>query len=805
MYAVRLAGRPGAALALALAAALGLTGRPAPAAVPLPTGGAVERVDFERHLMGVFGRAGCNNGSCHGSFQGKGGFRLSLFGYDPEKDFTALTRDQFGRRLDPVDPEHSLLLLKATGRVPHEGGQRFGKGSWQYQLFLDWVRQGGAWHKGSGEVAALSVSPPEVAFGKPGEASRLVVRARFADGSEEDVTAFSDFRVADDAVAEVSPLGQVKSLRPGDTACTVIYRGNVQAVRLLVPMPAAPGFVYPNLPAANFIDREVLAKLRRLNMVPSDLAGDAEFLRRVTIDVTGSLPLPEEVRRFLADPAPDKRARKVDELLASPRHAALWATKFSDVTGNNTDSLENPQPLRAKRSQMWHDWFVKRLRDNVPYDEIVRGVLCATSRDELPPSEWLAQTKKIDEEMAKGWDTSYPERASLDLFWRRQQPVMPEQWGEKTAAAFLGVRLECAQCHKHPTDRWTQADYRAYANIFTTVTVGVSPETRKLIDEENQERRKAASDPKKQNQLNQVREMFVGPNPRTKPFTHPDTNAPLPAKALGGPVITVKSGEDPREKLFDWMLRPENPFFARSFVNRVWAHYFGVGLVEPVDDFSLANPPSNAKLLDALAAEFRSSGYDVRKLERLILASRTYQLSAVPNETNRLDKNNFSHAYVRPLLAEVVVDVLNDALGAAEQYGNDAPAGRRMTEVGSSRLQNAALGYTLRIFGRPPRTTACDCERAMDPALPQTLFRMTDTTVLQKLQSATGRAAQLARGKLSDDECLDELFLATLTRPPTADERATFTRYRATQPDRRAALADTLWALINTREFILNH
>jgi hypothetical protein len=806
MNAVRLAGHPGGVLLLALAVALGATARPAPAAVVLPTGGSVERVDFERHLMGVFGRAGCNNGSCHGSFQGKGGFRLSLFGYDPEKDFTALTRDQFGRRIDPVDPDRSLLLLKATGQVAHEGGQRFGQGSWQYQLFRDWLRSGAEWRKGSGDVAALTVTPPEAAFGKPGETGQLEVRAKFADGTEEDVTAFCDFRIADDAVAEVTPLGKLKSVRAGDTACTVIYRGNVQAVRVLVPMPAAPGFVYPSLPEVNFIDREVLAKLRRLNMVPSELAGDAEFLRRLTIDVTGSLPTPDEVRAFLADPKPDKRVRTIDELLASPRHAGLWATKLDDITGNNTDALENPQQLRPKRSQMWHDWFARRIRENRPYDEIVRGVLCATSRDGRSPEEWLAEVKKIDAELEKGFGDSYADRPSLDLFWRRQQAVPPEQWGEKTAAAFLGVRLECAQCHKHPTDRWTQADYRSYANLFTAVAVGVSPESKKLVDAENAERNKQATDPKQKQQVVPVRELFVGANGKVQRFTHPDTGKPLPAKALGGPEISAGPGQDPREELFRWMDRPDNPFFARSFANRVWAHYFGVGLVEPVDDFSLANPPSNAKLLDALADEFRSSGYDIRKLERTILLSRTYQLSAVPNETNRLDRNNFARAYVRPMMAEVVVDVLNDALGATETYGTDAPAGRRMTEVGASRLQaNPNLMYALRIFGRPPRTTACDCERAMGPALPQTLYRMTDPGIQAKLQSKIGRAAQLAAGNLSDERCLEELFLAALARPPHPDERAVFARHRAAQKDRRAALADTLWALVNTREFILNH
>jgi hypothetical protein len=768
---------------------------------PAPEG----RVDFERHVMGLFGRLGCNAGSCHGSFQGKGGFRLSLFGYDPEKDYYALSRDALARRLNPVDPDRSLLLLKAAGQVEHGGGKRFDRDSWQYRALRDWIAGGARWQKGSGEVAALTIAPTEVAFAGPGQAGQLRVSARFADGTEEDVTRLCDFRSNDDAVAEVSAEGHVKGLRPGDTAVVVAYRGTVQAVRVLVPYAAAPGFVYPDVPTANFLDRAVLAKLRRLNVVPSDLASDAAFLRRVTIDTTGGLPSPEDVRAFLADPDPDKRAKKIDELLTHPLHAALWATKFCDITGNNTDQLENPAQFRAKRSQMWHDWFRMRLGLNVSYDEIVRGVLCATSRDGQSPEEWLKEVKAVEAAAQKGFESPYASRMSLDLFWRRQQANVPiEQWGERTAAAFLGVRLECAQCHKHPFDRWTQADYRAYANLFGQVTVAASPEARKLIDGENQERAKKGN----QNQVPRVRELFVNAT-RPRALPHPDTNRPLPARALGGPEIKVEGAADARAKLFEWLRSPDNPYFARAFVNRVWGHYFGVGIVEPVDNFSVGNPPSNDRLLDELARDFVEHGYDIRHVERVVLNSRTYQLSAVPNATNRLDRRNYSHAYVRPLLAEAVVDVLNDALGLKEAFGNDGPPGCRAVEIGSSRLQgNGNVAYAFRIFGRSPRTAACDCERAQDPALPQKLFLMSDPAVLNKLQAATrgdGRLAQLLKSGRGDDDILEELFLAMLTRPPTPAERRHFEQYRSSRNDRERAFADTLWALLNTREFILNH
>jgi hypothetical protein len=763
--------------ALAAGAALLLVPSPGRAGVNLPGGTTLERVDFERHVMGLFGRMGCNAGSCHGSFQGKGGFRLSLFGYEPAKDYLALTRDMLARRINPVEPDRSLLLLKATGQVEHGGGVRFGKGSWQYQILREWIVRGAPWREGSGEVKSVQVTPPEHAFGKAGEAVRLRVRARFADGSEEDITPFSDFRTNDDAVAEVSNLGAVTALRPGATAVVVSYRGNVLPVRVLVPVEAPPGFVYPQVPATNYIDREVFARLRRLNMVPSELAPDEEFLRRVTIDTIGALPSPDEVRAFLASKDPNKRAKKIDELLAHPMHAALWATKFCDITGNNTLALEQPQNLKSKRSQMWHDWFRKRLAENVPYDEIVKNVLCATSREGRPVDEWLAETRQIDDAALGGHDYPYAERQTLDLFWRRQQQVPIEQWGEKTAAAFLGVRLECAQCHKHPFDRWTQAEYRAYANVFGQVQFGVQPDAKKLVDEENKAR-KANAPKKNNNQIPIVREVFLAPKARSLP--HPDTKKPLPARALGGPEIRVERGQDARQALFAWMRSPDNPFFARSFVNRVWGHYFGVGLVHPVDDFSLANPPSNDKLLDALAKDFVEHNYDIRHLERRILNTRVYQLTSKTNATNKLDRNNYAHSYVRPMMAEVVVDVINSAVGATEKFGADIKPGSRAVEVGSTLLNQApALNYTLRIFGRPPRTTACDCERAMEPALPQKLYTMTDVALLAKLRAPTGRLAELLRGGKSDEQILDELFLATLTRYPRPADRELFREYRA--------------------------
>jgi hypothetical protein len=431
----------------------------------------------------------------------------------------------------------------------------------------------------------------------------------------------------------------------------------------------------------------------------------------------------------------------------------------------------------------------------------------------MTADEWLAFVKKVDEQTEKGFTTDYPEKKTLDMFWRRQGQVPIEQWGEKVAVAFLGVRLECCQCHKHPTDRWTQEEYWAFANIFAPVTFAnnqfSTPTVKKAVDAENTARREELAKGGKKvnnNQLMLVRELFINERPnRGRP--NPSTGKVPTPKTLGGPEIALKAGEDPREKLAEWITAKDNPYFARSFVNRVWGHYFGVGLVNPVDDFSLANPPTNARLLDALAADFVESGYDIRKLEKAVLMSRTYQLDYQPNETNKFDKNNFSHAYVRPLMAEQVVDVLNSALGVDETFApqDGAPAGTKVVEVGSSRITNPNLAYALRIFGRPPRTTACDCERAAEPALPQVLFRMTDNSIMQKFNDRKGRIAEWGASKLPNDELVEELFLSTLSRMPRPDEKAEAVKHLGETKTRREAVTDLVWALVNTREFILNH
>jgi hypothetical protein len=765
--------------------------------VRLPNGADLHEVNFERHVASLIGRMGCNSGACHGSFQGRGGFRLSLFGYSPDADYAAFTRDGMGRRVNVGDPDKSLILLKPMSQVPHEGGQRFAKGSWQYQVLREWISQGAKWGPGDSSVKRVEVLPRLHRFNKPGESVALKVMVEFGDGTRADMTPFCDFRVKDDYIADVSPSGEVHGLRPGDTAVIVAYRGHLLYARILVPAPAESGFVFPAVPEANFIDHEVFAKLRQLNIVPSGLAGDAEFLRRVTLDTIGTLPTPDEVRAFLGDRAADKRTRKIDALLAHPMHAALWATKFCDITGNNLDVLEDPPELRPKRAKMWHDWFRKRIADNMPYDRIVRGVLTATSRDGLAIDRWIEREVALNQAVNKGFKTDYADRPGLDLFWRRE--VTLQQTAEQIATAFLGVRLECAQCHKHPYDRWTQTDYRAFVNVFTQTRFDSSPEVTEAVTEMLETRRQAPPG-KAGPPIPRLREVYVAKRPGGLQ-SHPVTDEPLSPKALGGPELDFKG--DARAKLCDWLVRPDNPFFARVFVNRVWALYFGKGLVDPVDNFSVANPPSNEKLLHALAGDFTEHRYDIRRLERAILVSRTYQLSAVPNKTNRHDRNNFAHAYARRLMAEEVADVLNAALGVKESFGPNVPPGARAIEIAPNRVQDAHLANIFRIFGRPARSTTCDCERSTEPAVPQTLFLMSDPVVVRKI--TTGRLKKLLEERQSDGEVVEELFLATLSRFPSETEKQAALEHVKAAKDRQAGFVDTLWALINTREFILNH
>jgi hypothetical protein len=772
-----------------------VAGIAAPPAAAAPPGPAVpEAVGLDRHVAGLLGRLGCNAGSCHSAAMGKGGLKLSLFGADPARDYEALVG---GGRVDTDTPKQSLLVRKPTQQVSHGGGRRVEPGSWEHRVLLRWVEQGARRGPGSA-VRRLTLTPGEVKLTGPGDKAQVRVTAEFADGSREDVTGFSTFRSGDEDVAGVDAAGGVRGHRPGLTSVVVGYGGAWTPAVVLVPRPVAADFRYPDVPADHPIDRVVRARLRALNLVPSPACTDAEFLRRVTIDVSGSLPTPEEVRAFLADPDTGKRAKKVDGLLAHPRHAALWATRFLDWTGCDVDALEEPADLRPGRARMWHHWFRQRLADNTPYDRVVRGVLCGTTRGGKQLAGWMdEEADRLATLRERGTDPGYAGRPFLDLYWRRLDgngPVPPERMAELTAAAFLGVRLQCAQCHRHPTDRWTQTDYRALANAFAPVRFGQSAALRGAVVDRLEAGRARGARP-----LPRLGEVYVEAG-ADRSLPDPVTGKPLAARALGGPAL---GGADPREALADWMTSPRNPFFARNFANRVWQHYFGRGLVDPVDDFSDAHPPAVPELLDLLAREFVEGGYDIRKLERLVLTSHTYQLSAAANDTNGEDESGLARFRPRRPTAEVVADLIHDACGAETDYAPDASKGARATEVATSRPQNPFLRRVAVAFGRPERRQACDCERRADPVLAESLLLMADPDVLRL--AARGRVARLVADKTPDTRAVEEVFLSALSRPPGAAERKGSLAYVAGRADRKAGLEGLLWALLNTREFILVH
>lgn len=770
------------------------------ASIPLPGGTKLEEVDFERHVMAVVSRMGCNAGACHGSFQGRGGFRLSLFAFDFDMDHSGIFD-----LVDADDPDASYLLEKATLQTEHGGGKRFDVGSWQYRVFREWIAAGAERSAGSGEVVALEPVPKTVRLRKPGSSAQLKVMATFADGSQENVTPFCEFRVKDDYVAEMGEGGFIRSLNPGDTAIAISYLGTVRAAKVLVPADVPQTFIYPKYEITNYVDRAVDARLRQLNIVPSKLASDEEFLRRVTIDTIGSVPSPDEIRAFQDDPNPQKRSKKIDELLNNPLHAAVWATRLSDITGNDTESLEQP---REKRSRMWHDWLRVRLERNAGWDEIVRGILTATSRGDTDPQEWVRTTTELETTARETFETDYADRDTLDLYWSRRN-VNLEQLSEQTAAAFLGVRLQCCRCHKHPYDRWSQEDYRAFANVFGQVKNGASPAAQGAIQAENQRRQGMPNNQR----LPQLREVFVDVA-RPQRLNDPKTNRPLPPIAPGGPELDASS--DTRTQLVDWMLDSQNPFFARAFVNRVWDHYFGRGIVHPVDDFSVGNPPSNEALLAALAEDFVRRGFDIRHIERVILTSRTWQSSATPNETNIHDRSNFARSYPRRMMAPVVIDVLNAALGVEQQFTADALEGERAVQVASTRVRDNNLRTTFRVFGKSDRKSACDCDGSNDPSLSQTLYMMTDDVLMRRIRngrlrqllSVGNRMQRLQNGSIDHEELgevLDEMSLAIFTRKPTPAERRRTIEHVMRRDNGFEAMVDVVWAMVNSREFILNH
>ena len=543
---------------------------------------------------------------------------------------------------------------------------------------------------------------------------------------------------------------------------------------------------FPEYRPHNPIDSHVAVKLQKVGIHPSDLCSDEEFLRRTYLDVIGTLPTAAEARRFLEDDSTERRARLVDELLNRPEYAMYWATKFSDWTGN--DNRFTPQP-RAKTGWLWYDWLEDKLARNVPYDEIVGGFITATSREGRELDKLLSEYDAVRENLDEGFDDgTYGSRRTNDIFWKKATNGRAANVALQTAYAFLGVRLECAQCHKHPFDRWTQKDFEQYTAFFEGVSRGVQKDVPKEYTK------------KKDRQSLQFQEVYFDLSDKTK-----QRLANNPPKLLGGEEVSLEEG-DPRVALWQWMRSKKNPYLGRAIANRLWGHYFGVGIVEPVDDFNAANPPSNPQLLDWLAADFIAHGFDLKHLHRRILNSRTYQLSWEPNETNRLDERNFSHALLRRMPAEVVLDAINQVTGGSDSFGDsNAPDGTRAIGLAPSRLRGGGPEYALSIFGRPLRTQTCDCERSPETGLAQAMYLLNDSDVNTKIAAPQGRLSGLVKQIKDDAKLIDELYLSTVSRFPSEEERRQAIDFVAQSDSRQAGMQDVLWSLLNLREFVFNH
>lgn len=690
-------------------------------------------VSFEQQVMPLLTKAGCNSGGCHGKAEGQNGFKLSVFGFDPEADHKAIVAEARGRRLFPASPESSLLVGKGTGRIPHGGGRKIAEGSLAYKRLVRWIAEGAALRtENSPPLSKIEVEPAERSLALGGS-QQLRVTAIDSRGQRRDVTAETEFESNATTIAGVDRGGFVQAGSiPGEAAILVRYLGQVTVCRVTVPRT---GMTFTQPPEANFIDGHVWNKLQRLGIPPSDLADDATFLRRAYLDVIGTLPTAKEARDFLADTDPKKRAKLIDKLLERPEYADYWSQKWADLLRVDRDVLG------ANGSVAFTRWLRQQFADNRPYDQFVRDIL--TAEGKITSTGPAGLYKALDK---------------------------PEVMSRSFSQLFLGVRIECAQCHHHPSDRWGQDDYFALAGFFTGVSKKGNPGSEAVVSSGGGD------------------------------LKHPRTDQPIPTRVLGGPATVIADRTDRRVVLANWMTAADNPFFARAIVNRVWAHYFGRGLVEPIDDLRLTNPAGNEPLLAALAQHFVQSKYDLKTLARTILNSRVYQLGPAA-QANADDEQNFSHARSRTLPAEVLLDAICLTTGVPEKF-NGTPDGTRAIQLWDNRMPS----YFLQLFGRPARTSVCECERSTEPSIAQALHLMNAEEIETKIRSRKGTARKLADSDLTPTAIVEELYLSTHARFPTKKEQAALLELFDGKEaiTRREAVQDALWTVLNTKDFLYN-
>jgi hypothetical protein len=715
-------------------------------AVPVKVTGvaAKPRVGFREHVLPVLSKAGCNAGACHASQYGKGGFKLTVFAFDPDADYRAIVRDSFGRRASTISPRASLFLLKPTLGAPHEGGRRLHTDSVDYRVLEAWLAGGAPPPSPKApQVAGLRVLPPR-RVGAPGFTQQLRVVACYDDGQERDVTALAKFDSMDEGVLSVSPAGLVTAVGRGQGVALARFEGQAEIATVVVPYAGRADLA--GWKDNNFIDRLAAAKFREIGISPSPLCDDATFLRRAYLDVTGTLPTPAQAVAFLDGKAADKRERLIDELLGltgdpardvhNNAYAAFWALKWSDLVRSNSDALGE--------AGMWalHNWITASVRDNKPFDRFVRELVTARgSTFSNGPANYYRVA-----------------RTPLDLT-------------EATSQLFLGVRLQCAKCHHHPYETLSQDDYYSFASFFARVGTKGSQEFGLFGGETV---------------------VLVKP---TGEVSHPRTGRVMkPTPLHGKPAPPTR---DRRQALAAWLTARDNPYFARNVVNRYVGYMLGRGLVEPIDDLRATNPPSNPALMDALADDFVKSGYNVKHLLRTILRSRLYQLDSRPTHDNAADTRFYSHYLVKRLSAEPLLDAVDAVTGVPTKF-QKVPLGTRAIELPDARYNN----YFLTTFGKPRREAVCECERSSEPNLAQALHTLNGDVVTAKVAGPKGRIARLLAAKKPHDEIVTELYLAALSRRPDAHELDTWRRQRAEATDAKSFYEDLLWSLLNSKHFL---
>ena len=698
--------------------------------------------DFRIHVQSVLTKSGCNSGACHGALAGKNGFKLSLRGYDPLSDVRTITRQNRGRRVIPNDPGRSLLLTKPTGAVPHKGGVRFEEGTLEYRVISEWIAAGHPAPADDGpRIRRLEILPADAVL-KPGTNQQMVVRAHFSDGHSEDVTRWAKFTSNNTTVADIDDVGRVAVTGHGETAIVAWYLSNNVVASLSVPYAnAVADEVFNKAPRSNFFDGLVLEKLKGLRLPPSPRAGDAEFLRRATLDTLGVLPTPQEARSFLDDTAPDRRSRLIEKLLARPEYVDFWTYKWSDLL------LVNSSKLKPPAMKSYSKWIRDHVSANTPWDKFARDLVTARG-------------------------TTHTNGAANFFVLHRD----PADMAETVSMAFLGMSIQCAKCHDHPLEKWTNDEFYGMANLFSRVRFKTAPEG----GDGNQS-------------------IFTTTSGE---LIQPRTGKPQLPKPLDGTTIPLDAPGDRRNHLAGWLVAPENPYFTRAIVNRVWANYLGTGIVEKVDDLRLTNPPSNERLLARLSEFLVKNRFNLKALIRLVMNSQTYQRSSRITAGNEADLRFYARYYPRRLKAEVLLDAISAATGQPTAF-KGYPAGTRSLQLPDSNIASRFLST----FGRPDRVITCECERSDEPSMVQVLHIVNGDTLNNKLQSKTNRIAAWLKAGMPDYRIIESIYLCSLSRYPTNREMsATLKIFGETPADqRRALIEDVFWSVLSCKEFLFNH